>query len=149
VLAGPASASSTFDTRLTPLNTFYLVLDVSGASTQPGAPVIDWWINDGANQSSEFVPYGGNRTYEIINDNSGQCLTTDGVAGDQLYQFPRVGRRQQLWETLLTAGAGGSYNIASAYGGLYVDVSGDSAWPGAAVDTWYGNGGHNQYFAEI
>src|SRR6516162_5628253 len=84
VLAGPASASTQFTVHVTPNNTFGLLLDVSGGSTQPGAPVIDWWANGGANQQWTFSPIGGNNTYEIINVNSGMCLATDGVAGDQL-----------------------------------------------------------------
>ena len=41
VAVGSASARSIFNIHISPNNTFALVLDVSGASTQPGAPVID------------------------------------------------------------------------------------------------------------
>lgn len=44
--------------------------------------------------------------YTITNKNSGQCLTTDGVAGDAVYQFPCVGAPQQLWYTDITPGKG-------------------------------------------
>jgi Ricin-type beta-trefoil lectin domain-like len=82
-LAGTASASTAFSTHLNPDNTFYLVLDVSGASMYPGAPVIDWYENGGANQDWLFAPVQGtSNTYEIVNLNSNMCLTTDGVAGD-------------------------------------------------------------------
>ncbi|WP_155357738.1 RICIN domain-containing protein [Acrocarpospora macrocephala] len=30
--------------------------------------------------------------------------------------------------------------------GLFMEVSGGSGAQGAAIDTWYWNGGHNQYF---
>lgn len=61
------------------------VLDVGGASIDPGATVIPWSMNGGANQRWNFVPLpDGNET--IVNQNSGMCLTTDGVDGSQLYQ---------------------------------------------------------------
>ena len=68
VLAGPASASSGFTTHITPNNTLGLLLDVQGGSTQPGAPVIDWYANGGANQEWTFSTTGASmgiwvRTY--------------------------------------------------------------------------------------
>lgn len=149
-LAGPASASSGFDTHITPNNTLGLLLDVSGGSTDNGAPVIDYFANGGANQRWTFVRLDSNNDYEIINDNSGKCLTTDGVAGDQVYQFQCVGAATQQWRTNLNPGNVNAYPIQSMYGSrLYLEVSGNTAWPGAAIDTWYWNGGSNQYFAAI
>jgi len=146
--AGPASASTSFTYHITPENTFALLLDVSGASTQPGAPVIDWYPNGGANQFWTFSPDGGtNNTYEIINANSGQCLTTDGRAGDQVYQWPCEGGTDQLWQTPLVSPNGSNAPIVSVSSGLVLDVSGDSQWAGAAIDTWYFNAQANQYFA--
>jgi hypothetical protein len=103
-LAGPASASAGFTTHVTPNNTFFLLLDVSGGSTYPGAPVIDWYSNGGANQDWLFSPVGGSNTYDIINVNSNMCLITDGVAGDQVYQEPCDGSLLQQWQTGLTPG---------------------------------------------
>jgi hypothetical protein len=149
-LAGTASASTAFTTHLNPANTFYLVLDVSGGSTYAGAPVIDWYENGGANQDWLFVPTGASNTYEIVNVNSNMCLTTDGVAGDQLYQLPCSSTAtNQQWNTSLVPGNLLAYAIKSVYSGLYVDVSGDSPWAGTAIDTWYWNGGENQYFQGI
>ncbi|TWP37294.1 RICIN domain-containing protein [Leekyejoonella antrihumi] len=145
--AGTASASTAFTTHLTPNNTFYLQLDVSGASTAPGAPVIDWWSNGGANQAWSFIDAGGG-SYEIVNQNSGQCLTTDGVAGDQLYQYPCWGGWSQLWNTGLNPGdLGAVATMSNPETGLDVDVDGNSPWPGAAIDAWYPNGGANQSFS--
>jgi len=149
VLAGPASASTAFTIHVTPNNTFGLLLDVSGASTQPGAPVIDWWANGGANQEWTFWPIGASNTYEIINGNSKQCLTTDGVAGDQLYQLPCTGSEGQLWQTFLNPASTSTYPIRNAYSGLFVDVNGNSPWPGAAIDTWPYDGGANQFFGAL
>jgi Ricin-type beta-trefoil lectin domain-like len=148
-LASAASASSSFTTHLTPNNTFALLLDVSGGSTYPGAPVIDWYANGGANQNWLFLPASGSNTYEIVNVNSNMCLTTDGVAGDQVYQEPCSGSQLQAWRTGLVPGTASAYTIQNVSSGLYLDVNGDSPWPGASIDTWYYNGGANQYFAGV
>ncbi|MBV9451138.1 MAG: RICIN domain-containing protein [Streptosporangiaceae bacterium] len=149
VLAGPASASSSFTTHLTPNNTFFLLLDVSGGSTYPGAPVIDWTANGGANQDWLFQPSGGSNSYQIVNVNSNMCLTTDGAAGDQVFQDPCTGAANQQWLTSLSPGNGRAYTIQSAFSGLYLDVSGDSPWEGTAIDTWPYNGGYNQQFGGV
>jgi hypothetical protein len=143
-----AHADSSFTVHLTPNNTLGLLLDVNGASTAPGAGVIDWYANGGANQVWTFIPFG-NSTYEIQNAGSGLCLTTDGVAGDGVYQLQCVGGDQQKWITGLTPSAVGAYPIRSVSSGLFLDVSGNTAWPGAAIDTWYWNGQNNQYFAAL
>ncbi len=149
VLAGPASASTAFTVHVTPNNTLGLLLDVSGGSTQPGAPVIDWFANGGANQEWTFYSYGGNNTYEIVNVNSGMCLTTDGVAGDQVFQMPCNGSSTQQWATGLNPSSVNAYTIRNIYSNLYLDVSGGSSWWGASIDTWPYNGGSNQYFAAL
>jgi hypothetical protein len=130
-----------------------LMLDVSGASLSPGAPVIQWWSNGGANQKWDFQPMPDG-TDEIIDVNSGQCLTTDGIAGDGVYQDPCVGEdNQEWWTNLQPVGfywigyQNTPYPIQSVSSGLYLDVNGDSPWPGATIDTWYWNGDANQYFA--
>ncbi|HUA46748.1 MAG TPA: RICIN domain-containing protein [Solirubrobacteraceae bacterium] len=146
-LAAPALASSTFESNVTPLNTFYLQLDVSGASTQPGAPVIDWYSNGGANQKWFFSQVVAPGMYEIANQNSGMCLTTDGNAGDQLYQEPCNESTGQIWITNLSPSNSGYQSIQSAESGLYLDVYGNTSWPGASIDTWYWNGGSNQKWA--
>jgi hypothetical protein len=145
---GPASASTAFATHLTPNNTFGLLLDVSGASTSPGAPVIDYWANGGANQAWTFIPVG-NSVYEIVNQNSGQCLSTDGIAGDAVFQLPCNGGLTQRWSTGLTPSSYSAYTIMNPYSGLYLDVNGDSPWPGTSLDVWYYNGGANQYFSAL
>ena len=148
---GASAATPSFTTHISPLNTGYLELDVAGASTQPGAPVIDWYANGGANQAWTFQSTGAANTYEIVNQNSGQCLTTNGVPGSQLYQWPcSANNPYQVWTTDL----GAYYDfhghaIRNPAFGLYVDVNGNSPWPGAAIDTWYWNGGYNQLFRSI
>jgi hypothetical protein len=151
-LTGTASASTAFTTHLTPENTFYLLLDVSGGSTYPGAPVIDWYSDGGANQNWLFVQEGTGTNYviyEIVNVNSNMCLTTDGAAGDQLYQEPCAGSPDQLWDTNMTGSSTNYTTIRSDYSHLYLDVNGDSPWAGTSIDTWYYTGAANQLFARI
>jgi len=145
---GAAHADSTFTVHLTPNNTFGLLVDVNGASTAPNAGVIDWYANGGSNQVWTFIPFG-NSTYEIQNANSSLCLTSDGVAGDGVYQLQCAGGAQQKWSTALTPSAIGAYPIRNVSSGLYLDVNGNSSWPGATIDTWYWNGQSNQYFAAV
>ncbi len=84
--------------------------------------------------------------YEIINDNSGQCLTNDGIAGDQLRQWPCQNSIYQEWSTQLLSGGYFTYDIVSAASGLAVDVYGASHGAGAPIDTWYPNYGYNRQF---
>jgi hypothetical protein len=146
--AGQANASTAFTVHVTPNNTFGLLLDVSGASTSPGAPVIDWWANGGSNQVWTFYPVG-NDVYEIANQNSGQCLTTDGIAGHGVFQWPCVGSATQIWSTGLTPTSVSAWTIGNPWSGLYLDVSGNNPWPGTSLDVWYYNGGANQHFAAL
>jgi hypothetical protein len=149
LLAGPASASTGFTTHITPNNTLGLLLDVSGGSTQPGAGVIDYWANGGANQQWTFRTTGAYDTYEIINVNSGMCLAADYRAGDQVFQNYCDGSPTQQWVTGLNPGSIYAYTIQNVGSQLYLDVNGDSPWPGAMIDTWPYTGGQNQYFSAI
>jgi hypothetical protein len=142
----PASAAASgFTVRVAPLSNPLLTVEVQGASHDWGAKIDQWTLNGGANQVWTFVPVSGG--FEIVNKNSSQCMTTDGVAGDAVYQFPCVGADTQVWWTGITPGNTVAYSIQSATGShLYLDVSGGSPWQGALIDTWYWNGGSNQYF---
>ena len=146
--AVPASAATNQMTNvyLSPESSAFLMLDVSGASQSSGAQVIQWYLNGGANQRWDFAQTADGYK-QIINVNSGQCLTTDGRAGDGVYQSPCVtGALNQEWSTDLVPN-GSDYTIESVYSGLYLDVYGDSGNAGANLDTWYWNGGWNQHFA--
>ena len=146
--ASPASASTYSATNVylgTESSAQTQFLDVSGASQSWGAQVVQWYLNGGANQKWNIQNLSdGNK--EIVNANSGQCLTTDGVAGHGVYQFPCVGAKSQEWNTDLVVGNIKDYTITSALSGLYLDVNSGSRWAGAVIDTWYGNGANNQKF---
>lgn len=148
-LASAADAAS-FSTDVSPSNTFFLQLDVGGASTATGAGVIDWWSNGGANQNWAFVNVSADpNEFAIVNQNSGQCLTTNGYAGADVYQAPCDGvsdPNAQVWYTGLRLNTGSGWSIMSMATGFYLDVYGDSPWPGSGIDTWYWDGGANQYF---
>lgn len=149
--AGGANAQSTsFTIHMTPNSGWGLLLDVSGGSQDNGAPVIQWYANGGANQEWTFVPSGGYNSYYIVNANSNKCLTTDGVAGHTVYQFTCVNAPTQVWQTSLNPNQWEvAYAIYNPGSGLYLDVNGNNAWPGSYIDTWYYNGGSNQFFAPI
>jgi Ricin-type beta-trefoil lectin domain-like len=122
------------------------VLDVSGGSQSPNAPVIDYSWNGGYNQQWAIVP--GPQGYEIINRGSGQCLSVENgstAAGTPLVQYPCFGGTDQLWN-LGTTSTYVHEGISSVSTGLNVDVYGASFFQGATIDQWYGNGGSNQYF---
>jgi hypothetical protein len=143
--AAPANAATGFTVRISPYNTASLMLDISGASTSAGAPLIDWAYNGGSNQVFTFEPSGS--YYQIVNQNSGLCLYADGIAGDVIYQEPCNGSAPEQWATGLTSGSIYAYTIQNPVSGLYMDVNGDSPWEGTQIIQWSWNGGSNQYFS--
>lgn len=143
---GSAYAAPSY-TTLNAASTF-MAIDVSGASTAPGAPVIQWYDDGGANQHWS-VP-GAGATGEVVNQNSGMCLTTDGRAGDQLFQWycSSTNSYQQWYVEEAWTLWGNEVDLYNPGSGLWVDVYGDSYWAGASIDAWYANGGNNQSFYE-
>jgi Ricin-type beta-trefoil lectin domain-like len=120
-----------------------LNLDVSGASTAPGGRVTQWYSNGGANQNWSVPDIGLSGV--IQNQNSGMCLTTDGVAGDRLYQKLCLQRMFPYQQRHVSSP---SSNIVTLYNpafGLAVDVYNDSDSAGAHIDGWYPNGQPNQF----
>jgi Ricin-type beta-trefoil lectin domain-like len=144
--AGPAAATTTDTTvRLAPVSNPLLTLDVSGGSMTAGADVIQWTLNGGTNQQWILRQRAGG--YWIVNVKSGLCLATDGVAGDSVFQwFCSDTDGGVLWGTGLTVNNAIGYSIQNKGSGLYLDVRGSSRSAGAAIDTWYWNGGDNQFF---
>lgn len=120
----------------------WLNVAVSGGSTSAGVPIIQWWADSGAEQ--EWQLPAAYTSGEIINQNSGMCITTDGVAGDQLYQEPCNGSASEQWYAAYNfAGPTVFQNPAT---GLVMDVSGYDMWAGGAIDAWYQNNQANQSF---
>jgi Ricin-type beta-trefoil lectin domain-like len=145
---GAAHAASLFTVRLAPTSNLFLFVEVRGASTASTAPIDQWSYTGGKNQVWTFMPTGG--YYEIINQNSGKCIMTDGTPGHQLIQAPCTGSRYQLWQ-VANEWVKGDFTYDSAIrnpaSGLYMDVYGGSTTQGAAIDAWYNNGASaNQFF---
>ena len=147
--ASPASAEENFYSQLTILSSGYS-LDVQGDSRAIGAPIDVWYENSGGNQQWLFPATDG-QVGEISSEDSQMCITTDGVAGDALYQFPCVGAATQQWQVSRTttwwSDGGPIFTFENPATGLVMDVYGDSYSPGAEVDAWYPNGNANQSWA--
>jgi hypothetical protein len=127
----------------------WLHLDVSGGSTSAGGRIIQWYANAADNQQFKY-PSDNGQTSLILNKKSQMCITTDGVAGHQLFQMPCGGSwaKYQLWTVHtytpwfdFTNTYGWFTNTAS---GLVIDVEGASHAAGARIIGWHGNGGLNQ-----
>lgn len=118
-------------------------LDVSGASSNNGAPIIQWDCNGGQNQQWRLVPVGS--YYRIVARHSGKCLDVTGasrVNGAQVIQWDCHGGDNQLW-SLVSAG-GGYYRITAKHSGKCLDVQGASSSSGTRVIQWDCHGADNQ-----
>jgi hypothetical protein len=149
VVPAAASAQSLQNVSIASYSSPYrtLVLDVAGGSTANGAGVVQWYGYGGGNQRWNVVDQGDG-TETIVNQNSGKCLTTDGVPGHQLYQFTCIGSPAQKWTgTLGRAWLDGPGQLRNPASGLVMDVNGGSIAAGTAIITWYDNYADNQYFA--
>jgi Ricin-type beta-trefoil lectin domain-like len=116
-----------------------MMLDVQYGSRSPGARVIQWPLDYGANQLWNSEPgtafNDGHPDFGLmINQNSGQCLSTDGNPGDPVFQLPSQGSPWQRWA--ISSSLGGGFNIQSMYDFDLPDVYQYSYSPGAPIDTW-------------
>jgi hypothetical protein len=142
--SGAGSASATdlpYWSTLVP-SSDWLNVAVSGGSTSPGAPIIQWWA-DGGNEQQWHIPTDGT-IGPIVNENSDMCVTTDGNAGDTLFQEPCSDAWNQQW--LASIVVDGPQVYTNPGSGLVMDVSGYDLWAGGNIDAWYPNGDPNQYF---
>lgn len=123
-------------------------VSVADNSTDAFHRVIQWYNDGGAEQKWYFDQVydsaSGFEGYLLRNQNSGQCLSTDGGAGDTVFQEACNPALTTEWFTIGTSGT--DNRIFNRYTGLYLDVSGFSYAAGANMDLWYWNGGDNQWF---
>lgn len=124
-----------------------LFMDVSGGSQSPGAQVIDYPWDGGANQHWYFDSLGDGLAY-IVNENSGQCLTvpgSDSTPGAPIQQWPCDGQAEEMWQMNVVQQnlLGPTMYIVNAYDGLVVDGAGAS-WFSANLDQWPINYNWNQ-----
>lgn len=123
------------------------VMDVNQASTIPGAIVLQWPTNGGANQLWNLGSTDGNWLH-LINVNSGLYLDVDRAmtsAGAVTIQWTPYSTLSQQWS--LTPVGGLYYKIVNRNSGLSLDVNGASLQDGSSVIQWYDNGGANQQWA--
>lgn len=74
------------------------MIGVNGASTSPGAILIQWQSNGSADQEWQFTPKGSN--WIITDANSGLEMDIEGAsttAGAQAFQWPIDGSPSQVW----------------------------------------------------
>lgn len=145
VSTGPAHADSSFTTLLYPkINPFLTVQIPNGAGPFADVGLGNW--SDSYNQSWLFSPTGIYHTYIIENQQSFECLTTDGIAGHPVYQAPCNGALNQSWITNLTTGDSEPRSIHSVSSGLYLDIPRSLATAYTTLEVWYSNGNDNQFF---
>lgn len=110
--------------------------------------VVQWYNDGGAEQKWYFDQvYDSTSGFEgdlLRNENSGLCLSTDGNAGDTVFQVTCDPANNTEWFDRYTSGT--DNNFFNRATGLYLDVSGFSYTAGANIDLWYGNNGDNQWF---
>jgi Ricin-type beta-trefoil lectin domain-like len=148
-LAAPAVASAqplSSIAIMTGASSGYFALDVEGGSTASGAKVIQWYGNWAGNQRWNVVTRSDGKQ-QIVNQKSGMCLTTSGVAGARLFQYICNGSRAQEWTgNLPLAGSNRATRLQNPTYGLVADIEGGEWWAGAYLVGWYANGQANQDF---
>ncbi|GAA5187263.1 hypothetical protein GCM10023322_35260 [Rugosimonospora acidiphila] len=119
-----------------------LVVGVDHSSTAAGAAIIQ--ANDDGTANQHWIFYTNpDGTFIMQNENSGLCMSTDGVTGDGLTQQPCDGRWGEVWQS------NSNGNYWSYYYQRNMDVNGNSYAVGAPIDTWYVNNSTNQQFYKI
>jgi hypothetical protein len=123
-----------------------LVLDVFGASDEPGAPVVQWEYHGGPNQlfralGCPIKPLHSSFVLDVT-----QASQDNGAL---ISQFPfHGGPNQQFRIELLQSDPNDpfSYRIVANHSGKVFDVEGASLANGARVIQWDWHGGLNQQF---
>ncbi|MFD7409259.1 GDSL-type esterase/lipase family protein [Streptomyces sp. NPDC059866] len=118
------------------------LMDVKLASTAPGAPVIQYTSNNGANQQW-LLTRTSSGAYTVRSANSGLCLDTPAPQSliPQLVQNPCDGSGRQQWKL---QPAGDAYNLVNAANGLVVDNKQSLDKDENEIIQWPSNGGANQ-----
>ncbi|SMC93044.1 ricin-type beta-trefoil lectin domain protein [Lentzea albidocapillata] len=112
-------------------------LDVSGAGTANGSPMVVWDCHSNANQ--QFTRTG--QTLQVL----GKCLDAPGnaTAGTAVRLWDCQGGANQQWNV----NAGGT--IGNAQTGLCLDVNGAGTANGTAAIVWTCHGGANQRWSQV
>jgi hypothetical protein len=124
----------------------HAALDVSGASTDPGAQVIQWPWHGAANQRFLADPLDDG-TFRLVAEHSGLVLDVAGAstaAGALVVQSTWNSNANQRFR--LERQTDGTYRIVAKHSGLALDVEGASVGNGARLIQWPWHGGNNQRF---
>jgi hypothetical protein len=132
---------------VTPPDLTTLFMDVQGASYSEGAQVIDYPWDGGTNQMWQIAPLSDGYA-EIINANSGQCLTIpgdDGGEGAPIQQWQCNGSPEEAWSLQIIWNnlLGPTAYVVNEYSGYVLDEAG-AQWYASNLDDWQNNGGWNQ-----
>ncbi len=142
VVSQDPSVTITYQTafRLAPASRSSLTLDGAGGGVTQQVP------SGASSQLWQLRPRGS--LYQIVNLASGQCVTTNGVAGAQLLLWSCDPAPQNEWQLPANFGASSTGSLIwNPADNLYVDVYGGSIAAGGVIDAWPYNGGYaNQHF---
>jgi hypothetical protein len=121
-------------------------VDISGASTNSGAELIQWDWHDQLNQRFRFDALDDG-CYRIAAQHSGKVLDVEGAstaAGARIIQWDWNGGDNQRFR--LEPLQGGGVRLVAKHSGKVLDVTGASTASGARLIQWDWNGGANQQF---
>jgi hypothetical protein len=118
--------------------------DITGASTAPGAALIQWSSHNAANQQFDFLA-SADGYYRIRARHSGLVLqVASSASGADITQPPDTDAAAQQWK--VTDQGGGAISLVNRASGLAMDVWGASTADGARISQYAPSGGANQRF---
>jgi hypothetical protein len=118
------------------------VLDVAGASTEPGAGIIIDQFNGGDNQWWSITAVADG-FFWIVNKKSRCFLSAPGSSEGQVFQSQTNAEDTQLWRFMPT-GDGATNYVVNKHSGLVLDVERAEFTNGTAVIQFPRNNGVNQ-----
>ena len=123
-------------------------LDVSTASLDDGALLVQWTCTDSPHQVFSLVPAGG-EYFRVVALHSSKCMELDPTVdpsenGAAIRQWTCSGADNQLWQ-LVDAGEG-YFKLKNKLSALVMDVSGASGDDGAPIIQWTDSGAFHQQF---
>ncbi|MCH7229256.1 family 43 glycosylhydrolase [Glycomyces sp. L485] len=121
-----------------------LALDIDGASTAPGAELIQWNVGTGSNQQFRFVD-AGDGYYRIEARHSGHVLDVyewNPDNGATIAQWTDLGGTNQQWS--VTEHDDGSYSFINRFSDKALDLWNGSTEPGARISQYTYTGGTTQ-----
>jgi alpha-L-fucosidase 2 len=118
--------------------------DIDGASTAPGARLIQWQAGSATNQQFDFLSSSGGY-YRIRARHSGLVLQVSGTGtGADITQQPDADTAGQQWR--VEDRGGGVVGLINRQSGLAMDVWQAATSDGARISQWTPGAGANQRF---